>query len=148
MNPSPKAAPISPYARARSLGSVTSATYARAVEMLPPDSPSTMRAAKSIHTLFASASITKLSDRAGETEHQHRPAAVAVRQIPEDRRRDQLAERKHRKQQADDERGGTEGHGVERQQRNDDPEADEVDENGEKNDEERTGHSGSGELVS
>jgi len=60
MKPRPNAAPISPYARARSFGSVTSATYARAVEMLPPDSPSTMRAANSIATLCATASITKL----------------------------------------------------------------------------------------
>ena len=61
MKPRPNAAPISPYALARSFGSVTSATYARAVEMFPPDSPSTMRARKSMAMLCAIASITKLT---------------------------------------------------------------------------------------
>ena len=47
------------------------------------------------------ASMTKLTHRAGEAEDQHRPPAVAIRQVAEDRRRDQLAEREHREQQAD-----------------------------------------------
>ena len=38
-----------------------SATYARAVEMFPPDRPSTIRAANSIATEWAIASMTKLT---------------------------------------------------------------------------------------
>ena len=50
-----------PKAFARSCGSVTSAIYARAVVMLPPDKPSMMRAANSTNSVRATASIAKLT---------------------------------------------------------------------------------------
>ncbi len=61
MKPSPKAAPSMPNALGRSASEVTSAMYARAVVMLPPERPSTSRAAKSIARLCATASMTKLT---------------------------------------------------------------------------------------
>ena len=61
MNPSPNAAPSTPNALARFSSRVMSAMYARAVVMLPPDSPSTMRAANSMKRLCANASMTKLT---------------------------------------------------------------------------------------
>ena len=61
MKPRPNAAPRTPYDLARFSSVLMSAMYARAVVMLPPDSPSTMRAANSIHRLCATASITKLT---------------------------------------------------------------------------------------
>ena len=82
----------------------------------------------------------KADDRAGQAEDQHRPPAVAVRQLAERRRGGELADREHREQQTDHDRRGAEGFRVERQQRDDDPEADQVDEDGEENDEERAGH--------
>ena len=65
-------------------------------------------------------------DGAEQAEDQDRPAAPAVRQIAEQRRGEELAERERREQQADDDRRGAERLRVERQQRDDDPEADEV----------------------
>jgi hypothetical protein len=59
--------------------------------MLPPDSPSTMRAANSTNRLPATASIAKLT-------------AVPIRLRMRTGRRDQLGERKGREEQADDER--------------------------------------------
>jgi hypothetical protein len=67
-------------------------------------------------------------DRSRQAEDQDRPAAVPVGKIAKGRRGDELAERKHREQEADDQRRGAERFGVERQQGNDDPEPDEVDE--------------------
>ena len=142
MKPSPKAAPIIPYARARSSGAVMSATYARAVEMLPPESPSMMRATNSIARLLRQRQHHEADDRAGEAENEHRTPAVAIRQVAENRRRKELAEREHREQQADGERRRAERLRVERQQRNDDAEADEVDEDREEDDQERTRHLG------
>ena len=77
---------------------------------------------------------------AGQAEDQDRPAAVAIRQVAERGRRRELTERKHREQQADDERRGAKGLGVERQQRDDDPEADEIHKNCQKDDDERACH--------
>ena len=60
MKPRPKAAPRTPNSFARFSSVEMSPMYARAVVMLPPDRPSTMRAANSIGRLCAIASITKL----------------------------------------------------------------------------------------
>src|SRR5262249_36534426 len=51
-----------------------------------------------------------------------------------------LAQRKHGKQQTDDERRGAERFRVKRQQRHDDPEANQVDEDREEDDEQRPRH--------
>jgi hypothetical protein len=79
-------------------------------------------------------------DGTGETEDEHRPPAVPVGQIAEDGRRDKLTDREDRKEQPDLERRGAERLRVKRKQRDDDPEADQVDENRQKDDEERTRH--------
>ncbi len=81
-------------------------------------------------------------DSAGKAEYQHRSAAVAVRQIAEGGRRDQLTEREHRKQQTDSERRGAECLGVKRQERDDNPEPDQIDKDCKKDDAERTRHNG------
>jgi len=78
--------------------------------------------------------------RAKQAENQDRPAAVAIRQVAERRRRDQLADRKHTEQHPDHHRRRAEALRVERQQRNDDAKADEVDENREKDDQQRSRH--------
>ena len=61
MKPRPNAAPSMPNAFARLSSVVTSAMYARAVVMLPPERPSTIRAANSMARLCATASMTKLT---------------------------------------------------------------------------------------
>ena len=81
-------------------------------------------------------------DRSGEAEDQHRPPAVAIREIAEGRRRNELREREDREQQPDGERRCAERLRVERQERDDDAEADEVDENREEDNKQRTRHYG------
>ncbi len=56
--PRPNAAPMRPMPRARSSGRVTSATYACAVEMLPPLAPSMTRDRKSSGSEWAKANST------------------------------------------------------------------------------------------
>jgi hypothetical protein len=110
--------------------------------MLPPDNPSTIRAAKSIVRLVASASMTKLTTVP-------RRLKISTGRSPTDRtdrpewRCDELAQRKRREQQADDERRGPERLRVERQQRDDDPETYQVHEDRQKN----NGKRAHGELV-
>jgi hypothetical protein len=79
-------------------------------------------------------------DRPRQAEHQHRAAAVAVRQIAEGGRRDQLTERERREQEADDDRRRAERLRIERQERDDDPEANEVDQNRQEDDKKRARH--------
>ena len=80
------------------------------------------------------------NDCTQQAEDQDRAAAVPIRPVAEHRRGQQLADREHREQQADDERRRAKRLGIERQQRDDDPEADQVDEDGQKDDEEWTRH--------
>ena len=108
--------------------------------MLPPDRPSTIRAANSIVRLCATASIAKLttvpsrlkistgrrpqrsdsSPRSGEATSWLSENEANSRPIDERRRAERLR--------------------VERQQRDDDPEADEVDEDRKEDDEQWAGH--------
>src|SRR5262249_2823419 len=76
-----------------------------------------------------------------EAENQNRAPAEAIREIAERRRGDELAERKHREQQADDDRRRAERLRIVREERDDDPEADQVDENRQEDDDERARHS-------
>ena len=107
--------------------------------MLPPDRPSTIRAANSIARLCAIASITKLtavptrlriSTGRRPQRSDHAPSSGAATS---------WLDRERREQQPDHERRRAERCRVERQQRDDDPEADQVDEDREEEDEERTG---------
>ena len=140
MKPRPKAAPRKPNAFARSSGSVTSAMYARAMVMFPPDSPSITRAANSIARLCATASIAKLTTVPMRLKIRIGPPAESIRERAEHGRGDELRQREGGEQQADDDRRGAERLRVERQQRNDDAEADEIDEDREEDDEQRTRH--------
>ena len=96
--------------------------------MLPPDSPSTIRAANSIARLCATASITKLTTVPIRLKISTGRRPQRSDSSPRTGDGDELAQRKRREQQADDERRRAERLGVERQQRDDDPEADQVDE--------------------
>ena len=84
---------------------------------------------------------------ADQAEDENRPAAPAVRELAEQRRGDELRQRERGEQQADDERGGAEGAGVERQQRNDDSEADQVDEDRKENYQQWSGHAAIGYWI-
>ena len=77
--------------------------------------------------------------RADQAEDEHRPAAPAIRQIAEERRGDQLREGKRREEQTDGGGDAPKLLGIERQERNDDPEADQIDEDGDENNEEGPG---------
>ena len=76
-------------------------------------------------------------DGAGQAEDKHGTPAIPIGEIAERRRGDQLTQREGAKQQADDERRRAELLGVERQQGNDDPEPDEIDEDRQEDDEKR-----------
>ena len=78
--------------------------------------------------------------RAEQAEDEHRSPSVAIGHVAEQRRRDELAERERREEQADHERRRAERLGIEGQQRDDDPEADEIDEDREEDDEEGARH--------
>ena len=80
-------------------------------------------------------------DRAQQAEDQDRAPAVSVGIVAEDRGGQQLANRVHGEEQPDDERRRAERFGVKRQKRNDDAEADQVDEDGEEDDDEWASHS-------
>ncbi len=77
-------------------------------------------------------------DRAGKAHQQHRAPADAIRDAPQDRRRDELRQRIGRHQHRHRESRGVVAQRVIRQQRDDHAEADEIDEDDEKED----GHAG------
>ena len=79
-------------------------------------------------------------DGADEAENEHGAPAEPVGQHPEHRRGNELCEGERGEEKADDDRRGAEGLRVERQQRDDDAEADEIDEDREEDDEQRTRH--------
>src|SRR5262245_16935427 len=81
-------------------------------------------------------------DRSGQAEDQDWTPSVLVRPVAEHRRRKQLAKREDREERTNRERRRAKGFRVERQQRNDDAEADVIDENREKDDEQRPRHDG------
>jgi hypothetical protein len=76
---------------------------------------------------------------AEEAREDDRPPAVAVGEPSEDRRRDRLGERERAEQEADHRRRSAHRLHVERQERDDDPEADHVEEDGDEDEEEDAG---------
>ena len=81
----------------------------------------------------------KSKTRAQNADQQNRPAAMLVRQPAHDRRKNQLHNRIGSEQEADFAGRGAElrAFGIERQHRNHDPKADEIDEDRDEDDEER-----------
>ena len=75
-----------------------------------------------------------------QTEHEHGTPAIAIGDVAERGSGCELTDRKHGEQQTDDERRGAERFRVERQERNDDPESDQIHEDRQEDDEERPRH--------
>ena len=140
MKPSPNAAPRNPKAFARSSGSVTSAMYARADGDVAARQAIDHARREQHREALRHRKHGEADDGADEAEDQDGPSAESVGQHTEDGRRNQLCEGERREQKADDDRRGPEGLGIERQQRDDDAETDEIDEDREEDDEQRTRH--------
>ena len=110
MKPTPNAAPIMPKFFVRSCGDVTSAIAACATDRLPPVMPSSARATNSSGMLLKDDPDREqrvAERRAGQRQRQHRLAAVAIRQLSEDRRREELHDREHGDEKPEHDVAGT-----------------------------------------
>ena len=137
IKPSPNAAPTIPMPRARFSAVVISAMYACAVGIFAPAIPPTIRAAK-ISAKRAGEGKREVRNARAEQPNQNDGAASdAVRPAPPDRREHELHQRVHRAEHAHRKRIRAVRLGIERQQRNDDAESEQIDEDGEKDDDER-----------
>ena len=104
MKPTPNAAPIMPKFFVRSCGDVTSAMEACATDRLPPVMPSSARATEQQRDVAeddADREERVAERRAGERQREHGLPAVAIRQLAENRRREELHDRKHGHEKAE-----------------------------------------------
>ncbi len=87
------------------------------------------------HPQFAGEAHPEIGERGRRhARHQHRPPSDPVAQPPPERRRDHRHQREHGHQDRHQLRRGAEALGIERQQRDDQPEPDEVDKDDEEED--------------
>ena len=142
MKPRPKAAPISPIPRARFSGVVTSAIYACAVGNVGAGDAADDARHEQQRERTGERHRDVREARAEQADQDDGLAPDLIRPAAPDRREQELHQREAGAEQPDRERRRAERLGVERQQRNDDAETEQVDEDGnEQNNEGR--HSGS-----